>query len=494
MASDLLKGYFIGSVLKIDKETRKLGVYIPKLMPTLSEGSVTSYTLPTNSGLSVGEFKTNVSSTITKINYIMAKPEDWDTPLPAIGSKVMVYFIDSAPSQAIWAVFNPNGDNEVIAEERYPKMFSLTIGGKPIDVSNSDSITITLPEYLTVASYSDADDPKSKTIGIIADKAFVNRTKALQEEVESLRKTIDCMIDDSRDDALAALSGIAPMAGMPNPYLDRFKTCKNVLINRIEDANDLMEIRSARRLGKAVLPGLNELYSNYRSIYSAYSALTDAVKELIPDFSIGNLKSAMDGAFIDSMTCTDSLPKELSQLKGNGLATEFDAEYSWIGDDGSEMSSTVRKSIFSKIDAYSDADIGDSDKKPTFPTSALNDILSMTKGDGAAASTSFCKAFIHKWSSGDGTPIVYSDKLIAAKYFGFYMAVGCSVKAVDEGFGYEYEFALDSDSTGLTLDELNSKISEIDDGGAAEHTITMSVIGQDKTVIETLTSSFTKSI
>ena len=480
MASELLEGYFVGTVLKIDKESRRLGIYIPKLMPTMSEGSVTSYTLPMNSGLSVGEFSTNVSDTVTKINYIMAKPEDWCDPLPDIGSKAMVYFIDDSPSQAIWKPFNPNGDNETIAEERYPNSFTLTIGGKAIDVDKNDSISITLPEYLTIASYSDEDDPKSKTIDVIADKAFMNRTKMLQEEVESLRKTIDCMIDESRRDAIDAISAIDPAEIMTNPYLDRFKACRSILTKRAEDAADLTEIASARRLGRAVLPELNALYSNYRSIYAAYSKLNDDTLSLMPDFSIGNLKSALDGAFIDSMTCSDTLPRELGQLKANGLATSFDVTYSYIDGTGEDASTTVSKSIFEAIDLKSDPD----NVEPAFPSSALADILNISNEDG---STGLCCAFAHRWSPGDGTRVVYSSKSLAARYFGFYMAAGYAVKAVDEGFGCEYHFTLDSGADNpMTLDELNSAISNLSDSKA--HTISMVADG-----VDTLSSTFRKS-
>lgn len=479
MASELLKGYFVGTVLRIDRDSRRLGVYIPKLMPTMSEGSVTSYTLPMNSGLSVGEFDTNVSDTVTKINYIMAKPEDWDNPLPDIGSKVMVYFIDDAPSQAIWHPFNPNGDNSVIAEERYPKSFTLTIGGKSIDVDKSDSIIITLPDYLTVTSHSDEDDRKSKTIDVIADKAFMNRTKALQEEVESLRKTIDCIIDESRQDALSGIESIKASESMANPYLDRFNACKEILTRRIEGAADLSAIRSAGRLGKAVLPGLQSLYDSYKEIYGKWAALGDDVKAKMPRFSIGDLKECLDGAFLSAMTCSDTLPKSIDSLMRNGLATSFSVTYSYIGKDGESREVTGGKhDIFTQLTDTSLDEVGSD--LPAFPSSAMSDIML----------DQMCGAFKAKWIYADGSPILYSDKYATAGFFGFYLAVGWKIKVVDTAFDYAgYCFTLDSGEESLTLDELNSRISGLESG--TSHTITMKATKSDGTV-DDLAAEFTR--
>lgn len=483
MASNLLQGIFIGTVMRIDKEKRRLGVFLPKLMPTMSEGSVSSYAVPTNNGLKVGDFSTNVSDVVRKTNYIMAKPKDWTTPLPEIGSKVQVRFIDDSPSQAIWDIFDPNGDNEIIPEERYPKSFTLSIGGKSIDINASDSIVISLPDHLSIASYSDGD--KTKRIDLIEDAVFANQTKALREEVDSLRKTVDWLLKSSRADASEALSAIA-WAGNPGSYADKFGVCKSTLLSRIENAADLEEIASASRLGRKLLPELNGLYSDYRAIYSRYSALDDATLSKMPDFSIGDLKSGLDSAFVESMACDGSILTSIAKLRRAGLATSFAVTYKYAADAGDGLSTTKTRTcgIFDELDALSDALTDDETMLPAFPEEAAFDMLTMRIG----GAESQCYAFKHKWYSNDGSMIVYADKTLVPMYFGFYMSPGYEVKIIDEAFGYSgYSFKLDG-SEHATLESLNAAIKGIDDENAHSIHLIVADDGVD------LTSDFAKSI
>ena len=154
---------YIGTVLKIDKENRRVGVYIPKLMPTLYSGDATEYKYPTNSGLNVDLTNVNISSTVTKTNYMWVKGENADDPLPDIGSKVRIVFLDESPRLPYWRKFNYNGDYSVIEEERYPKLINLQVNNHELEVNTADEILLEVPDYYSIVS---EQQEKTKKISI----------------------------------------------------------------------------------------------------------------------------------------------------------------------------------------------------------------------------------------------------------------------------------------------------------------------------------------
>ena len=88
-----LTGLYIGIVKDYNLETRKVAVYLPKLMPAISEYSIktTQATNLTNSG--VGEV--NYSDNVTTIPYIWVSLMNWDDKMPDKESTVAVYFLDN---------------------------------------------------------------------------------------------------------------------------------------------------------------------------------------------------------------------------------------------------------------------------------------------------------------------------------------------------------------------------------------------------------------
>jgi hypothetical protein len=161
-------GYFIADVLEVDRSERKVSVYIPKFMPGMPGGqqvssSVTTTTNPNITGL-------NYNTTIKIRNSMWVYPWNFDDPLPKIGSKVSVFFIDGNPKTGYWQKFNPNNNYEVIDEERYPKLFNLDFSGSLVSINTEDNLTIEFPSnYSSVYNEND----KNKTIRIIQKENYV---------------------------------------------------------------------------------------------------------------------------------------------------------------------------------------------------------------------------------------------------------------------------------------------------------------------------------
>jgi hypothetical protein len=161
-------GYFIGEVLEIDRTTRRLSVYISKFMTGIAGDQQVSTSIQTTTVQNIEGVNYNTSIRIRNSMWVL--PWDYNEPLPKIGSKVIVFFIEGNPKLGFWDRFNPNNNYEVIDEERYPKLIGLTIGDKELIVNSEDTLNIVLPENTEIV-YN--EESKEKTVRILGDNKYV---------------------------------------------------------------------------------------------------------------------------------------------------------------------------------------------------------------------------------------------------------------------------------------------------------------------------------
>ena len=91
-------------VVEIDRESRKVAVYIYKMMAGISgENSFSTRIGTTTNNNIVG---VQHSDSITVRNSIWARAIDINNPMPAVGSKVYILFLDDSPKNAFWRPFN----------------------------------------------------------------------------------------------------------------------------------------------------------------------------------------------------------------------------------------------------------------------------------------------------------------------------------------------------------------------------------------------------
>ena len=172
-----LSEFFIGTVYGINKLTRELDVYIPKLMPAIPE-TREEMTVPTN--MSGKELQTQYSNNLKYLSKITVAAEDADTEMPKVGSKVRVRFLDNSIQRGFWSKWNPNGDYEIIDEEKYPTQSYLMINDRKIGINLLDTIQLILPEGY---SYVVNEKDKTKKITLIKDTVNDERISLLESMV-----------------------------------------------------------------------------------------------------------------------------------------------------------------------------------------------------------------------------------------------------------------------------------------------------------------------
>lgn len=160
-------GEFIGIVKAYDKISREVAVYIPKLMPAISEDDIEKDILTDNGLSDINEVFYDKQTHISNLLWVRAY--DTDEPLPEIGSKVLVEFFESDPKLGYWEKFNMNDDYSVIESEKYPSLGEIKIGNKAdnlktIQFNTEDKIEFVLPEHLDITVLTDG---KKKTINVI---------------------------------------------------------------------------------------------------------------------------------------------------------------------------------------------------------------------------------------------------------------------------------------------------------------------------------------
>ena len=157
-----LDGQFVAEVKSYNVTTRELEVFIPKLMPGIPEGRKDIEILTNLGNKSI---VTKYRDKITLSSTITARAIDTEEPLPTVGSKVFVEFIDEYPQYCFWSKFNMNFDYDVIPEEKYARQFYLKVGDKQIAVHRDDLIKIEFDTDYDIVLLN--DKPKEKRFRII---------------------------------------------------------------------------------------------------------------------------------------------------------------------------------------------------------------------------------------------------------------------------------------------------------------------------------------
>lgn len=181
---------YIGTVYSINVNTREIEVYIPKLMPAIAEGGK-SVEYMTNLGSSNSMNTINYSEHVTIKNTMKVSAYDLEEPMPKVGSKVAVYFLEGNIRFPYWKKFNMHGEYKVIDEEKYPRRAYLQIGDKTVQIDNDDLIQVILPEnYDVVLEKSE----KTKIFRLLPSSDIDKRLTALEGKVgqeEYIEKTLD---------------------------------------------------------------------------------------------------------------------------------------------------------------------------------------------------------------------------------------------------------------------------------------------------------------
>jgi hypothetical protein len=167
-----MDNYFIGRVLEINKTTREVSVHISQLMPAIASEASQVIQSQTTNNLKISGV--DYSGTLKLRNSFWVKPNDYDEPLPKIGSKVSVKILDGNPRLSFWDKFNPNNNYEVIDEEKYPKSFDFSVGNKQVQINKDDKISIILPENFTTVLNEEEKDKifrlYEKNLYVISEK------------------------------------------------------------------------------------------------------------------------------------------------------------------------------------------------------------------------------------------------------------------------------------------------------------------------------------
>lgn len=179
---------YIGTVYNINVDTREIEVYIPKLMPAIAEGGK-SVEYMTNLGSSNNMTTINHSEHVTVKNTMKVSAYDLDEPMPKVGSKVAIYFLEGNIRFPYWKKFNMHGEYDVIDEEKYPRRAYLQIGEKTVQIDNDDLIQIVLPDNYDVVleksekikifrlfPSSDIDERLTALEGKVGQEEYVERT------------------------------------------------------------------------------------------------------------------------------------------------------------------------------------------------------------------------------------------------------------------------------------------------------------------------------
>lgn len=220
-----LDGTFIATVVSQDQLTRELEVYIPKLMPGISEQQKNNLKIRTNLGNN--NIKIKYNENIELGSTFLAKAKDLDEPLPKTGSKVEIKFLEGNIRWAYWDKFNPNGDYNVIDEEKYEFLYSLQIADISSDIYEKDNIEIELPEGFSVIKEQNLIDPdnKLKKFKISQDQELKNRVNEIENNLGTPEKVINVLDDDDR-----AETKIQPASGL-------FKSVRNI-DNRLKELSN----------------------------------------------------------------------------------------------------------------------------------------------------------------------------------------------------------------------------------------------------------------
>ena len=293
---------YIGTVLKVDRDKRRVGAYIPRLMSALSGNEELEYQLPTNNGLTNVSFSTNMNKSVTKINYIWLKSWFYKQPLPNVGSKIQAIFIDGNLTTGFWKSFDPNGDYETIPEESHLKQFKININGSEKTVYSDSTLSIQFPDYFDIVS--NTDETTKNTTFLLNENYNFYKGNSLIDVINNLEKTVEFLSSqvttNYNDTVNNELSVINVESGTIND-LDKnlkrmFDKFKSSLINNMNSQENLFDTNILYSNGLKLLKLMNTAYTKYASYKTKYNELTDESKLLIPavtdssiDYDIQNI-------------------------------------------------------------------------------------------------------------------------------------------------------------------------------------------------------------
>lgn len=179
---DSLNGIYICTVIENDPQTRRLAVYIPKLMPVISEDKFEATTL-TNYGQTLNiPYDNNIQIR----NSIWVNARDYNEPLPKPGSKVYVRFIEDDPTMGIWEKFNQNNDYEVIDAEKYKYLYTATIRENSFKINEADNLVLSLPDNFKIIK---SENDKTKTFTITDTNETIKKLNDLITKVGNASST-----------------------------------------------------------------------------------------------------------------------------------------------------------------------------------------------------------------------------------------------------------------------------------------------------------------
>ena len=157
-----LSGLFIGIVKKIDTIGRRVAVYLPKLMPAISEQSPSYEENLITERINIAEDMPDVegSEKIKTSPYLWVSLMNADDKMPDIDSRVGIIFLDGQISKGMAFKFNKNSDYQTILSERYSPLYLLSINNHVNFVREEDSVMLSFPEDIFECVY--AFDEKNK--------------------------------------------------------------------------------------------------------------------------------------------------------------------------------------------------------------------------------------------------------------------------------------------------------------------------------------------
>ena len=276
MAAYDFSGIYIGTVLKVDVEKRRVGAYIPRLMAAMFGNEENQYQVPTNNGLSGVSFSTNMNKVVTKSNYIWLKSWFYKQPLPNIGSKIQAIFIDGNIAEGFWRTFDPNGDYEALPEEAHVPQFKLNINGIEENVYSDSTVNINLPPYFDIVKTLD----ENKNLNITFNENYnFYKGNSLIEAVNNLQKSVEFLQNQTVESYVSSLSSIQSSIVSPSTELNKslktvFDNYKFNVLNNINTLENIYDINDCYIVGSNVLNLLNTSYSNYNNYLSLFTQLS----------------------------------------------------------------------------------------------------------------------------------------------------------------------------------------------------------------------------
>ena len=163
-----LSGLFIGIVKKIDIIGRRVAVYLPKLMPAISEQSPSYEENLITERINIAEDMPDVEGAerIKTSPYLWVSLMNADDKMPDIDSRVGVIFLDGQINKGMAFKFNKNSDYHTILPERYSPLYLFSVNDHVNFVREEDSVMLSFPEDIFECVYAFDEQNKVHTYKI----------------------------------------------------------------------------------------------------------------------------------------------------------------------------------------------------------------------------------------------------------------------------------------------------------------------------------------